>query len=651
MASRGGRFGRITRRLQFFLDLLILTGSFHLAYLLRFDFAVPADSLAQAAVQLPVVLAIQVAALALAGVYSFIWRYVGMHELKAFVYAFWWSALALAVMRFTLPVSLGDWRVPISVILMGSVLGFVGVLGMRLLRRLLYEASERQRPRPRVSDGPRVPTLFVGAGECGRVAAREIEGRLDTDLDVWGFIDDDAAKQGMVLHGLRVLGTTKDLGQIVRTLGIQQVVITIAQIGRPEILRLIDLCQKVPVKVRIIPGFSEILEGRVKVSRIRDVNIEDLLGRSPVELERETVNEFLDGKTVMVTGAGGSIGSELARQVGRFRPARILLVERAEFALFDIEQELTRSLRSFRDTPVEALVADVGDEVRMRAIFAEYRPQVVLHAAAHKHVPMMESNASEAVKNNILATRLLATIAGDSGAQAFVMISTDKAVRPTSVMGASKRVAEIAVQDLSSLYTTRFVAVRFGNVIGSAGSVIPVFREQIRQGGPVTVTHPEMRRYFMTIPEAAQLVLQAGAMGTGGEIFVLEMGEQARILDLAETMIKLSGLKPYEEMPIDFTGLRPGEKLYEELEYEGEALSRTGHPKILIGNLAPYPREQVAEALKTFGQLARVGTPDDIRMALAGFLPEARLTLPAPETEDDELSAAGTREGAGPHAA
>ncbi len=649
MVSRWMRAGKVTRRLQFFLDLLVLTCGFYLAYNLRFDFALPPDALEQAAEQLPVVLAVQIAALALAGVYSFIWRYVGMRELRAFVYAFGSSALALTVMRFTLPAKLGDWRVPLSVILMGSVLGFVGVLGMRLLRRVLYEASERQRPRPRVGDGPRVPTLFLGAGEAGLVAAREIEGRLDSDLDVRGFLDDDPAKQGTVIHGLPVLGTTKNLGQVVRAFGIEQVVITIAQIGRSEILRLIEVCQKAPVKVRIIPGFSEILEGRVKVSRIRDVKIEDLLGRSPVELEREAVNEFLDGKTVMVTGAGGSIGSELARQVARYRPARILLVERAEFALFDIEQDLIRSLRSFRDTPVEALVADVGDEVRMRAIFAEYRPHVVFHAAAHKHVPMMESNTSEAVKNNILATRRIATIAGDSGAQAFVMISTDKAVRPTSVMGASKRVAEIAVQDLSSRYTTRFVAVRFGNVIGSAGSVIPVFREQIRQGGPVTVTHPEMRRYFMTIPEAAQLVLQAGAMGTGGEIFVLEMGEQARILDLAETMIKLSGLKPYEEMPIDFTGLRPGEKLYEELEYDGEALSRTRHPKILVGNLEPYPRERVARALAEFESLARVGTSLDIRLALAEFLPEARLTLPG--ADDGDLSVSVAKEGAGPHAA
>ena len=645
------RLGTITRRLQFFIDLLILAFSFQFAYLLRFDFSVPSDVLNQSAAQMPVVLGIQIAALTLAGVYSFIWRYVGMREFKAFVYAFWWSALSLTALRLTLPNSLGDWRVPFSVILIGSILGFIGVLGVRLLRRLLYEASERQRRRPRLSEGPRVPTLFVGAGEGGRVAAREIEGREDTDLDVQGFLDDDPAKQGTVLHGLPVLGTTENLGQIVRALGIEQVVITIAKIGRPEILRLIEICQKVPVKVRIIPGFSEILEGRVKVSRIRDVKAEDLLGRSPVELDHESVSDFVDGKTVMVTGAGGSIGSELARQVARFRPARILLVERAEFALFDIEQELARSVRSFREIPVIALVADVGDETRMRAIFAEYGPHVVFHAAAHKHVPMMETNATEAVKNNILATRRLASLAGEAGAQAFVMISTDKAVRPTSVMGASKRVAEIVVQDLSSRYTTRFVAVRFGNVIGSAGSVIPVFREQILEGGPVTVTHPEMRRYFMTIPEAAQLVLEAGAMGMGGEIFVLEMGEQVRILELAEAMIRLSGLKPYEEMGVVFTGLRPGEKLFEELGYEGEALNRTRHPKILIGNLSPYPGESVVAALGILEKLARDGTPDEIRIALAAFLPEARLTLPPPEPEEEELSAAETRGGAGPHAA
>jgi FlaA1/EpsC-like NDP-sugar epimerase len=647
LTARVAKFARVC---QFVFDLAILAVSFRLAYALRFDFAVPAPAIAQALKQLPVVLLAQILALELAGVYNFIWRYVGMRELKAFVYAFSGSALALAALRFTLPDRFGDFRVPVSVIFIGSLVGLTGVLGLRLLRRFLYESSERQRPRPRVSDGPRVPTLFLGAGESGRVAARELEGREDTDLDVRGFLDDDPAKQGMVLHGLRVLGTTQDLSRIVAELGVQQVVITIAQIKRSEILRLIELCRKVPVKVRIIPGYSEILEGRVKVSRIRDVNVEDLLGRTPVELDRELVNSFIDSKTVMVTGAGGSIGSELARQVSRFHPARILLVERAEFALFDIQQELERSLGCFRGTRVEAIVADVGDEVRMRAVFAEHRPHVVLHAAAHKHVPMMEANPTEAVKNNILATRRVATIAGESGAEAFVLISTDKAVRPTSVMGSSKRVAEIAIQDLTSRYVTRFVAVRFGNVIGSAGSVIPTFREQILQGGPVTVTHAEMRRYFMTIPEAAQLVLQAGAMGNGGEILVLDMGEQVKILELAEEMIRLSGLKPYEEMGIVFTGLRPGEKLYEELEKDGEELSRTRHPKIFIGNISPTPHERVSRALAAFEELARFGTTLDIRLALSDLLPESRLEFPDANVDDDLNVAEATGE-AGPHAA
>jgi FlaA1/EpsC-like NDP-sugar epimerase len=644
------RIAAVFRRFQFFVDLLILAAAFRFAYLLRFDFAVPPAVAADASAQMPFVLLIQVGGLAIAGVYAFIWRYVGMREMKSFVHAFLWSGVLLAAARFMIPKQISSLRVPLSVIYMSSILGFVSVIGVRLLRRLLYESAEKQRRRPRVSDGPRIRALFVGAGECGRVAAREIEGRNDTDLEVLGFLDDDPAKQGMVLHGLRVLGKTRDLRRIVSALEIEQVVITIAQITRPDILRLIETCQKVPVAVRIIPGFSEILEGRVKVSRIRDVRVEDLLGRTPVELDRESLNEFLQGKTVMVTGAGGSIGSELARQVARFGPARVLLVERAEFALFDIEQELIRSLRSFRSTAVDALVADVGDEVRMRALFERYRPHVVFHAAAHKHVPMMEANPTEAVKNNILATRTLATIAGASGAEAFVMISTDKAVRPTSVMGASKRAAEIVVQDLAARFPTRFVAVRFGNVIGSAGSVIPIFREQIRQGGPVTVTHPDMRRYFMTIPEAAQLVLQAGAMGTGGEIFVLEMGEQARILDLAEAMIKLSGLKPYEEMSIAFTGLRPGEKLFEELEYDGEDFNRTRHPKILIGNLSPFPGERVQEALARFERLAVDGTPREIRLALADFLPEARLTPAAPE-RGAELNDGERKGGAGPHAA
>jgi len=439
---------------------------------------------------------------------------------------------------------------------------------------------------------------------------------------VKGFVDDDPEKQGAVIHGIRILGTTEELPRLVRDHGIQQVVITIAQISRPQILHLIGLCRKIQVDVRIIPGLYEVLQGKVQVTRIRSVQIEDLLGREPVYLDEAELGQFLAAKRVMVTGAGGSIGSELARQIARFQPSKILLVERAEFALFDIDGELRRSRPEVQVVP---LVADVCDESRMRSIFAEHAPQVIVHAAAHKHVPMMESNPGEAIKNNILATRLLGELAGEHGVEAFVLISTDKAVRPTSIMGATKRIAELAVQDLGGRYATRYVAVRFGNVIGSAGSVVPIFREQIRRGGPVTVTHPEMRRYFMTIPEAAQLVLQAGAMGQGGEIFILDMGPPVRILDLAEEMITLTGLRPYVDMEISFTGLRPGEKLFEELELTGEHISKTRHPKILIGRLNAYPPEEVERALRYLEELAREGDGTAVRKFLNSLLPEANL--------------------------
>jgi len=462
----------------------------------------------------------------------------------------------------------------------------------------------------------------VGAGKAGVLAAREILSRGDIQFDVRGFVDDDPAKQGAVIHDLRVLGTTEDLPRLVEKLKIAQVVITIARITRGDILRIIDICQKVPVKVRIIPGLYEIIQGKVHVTRIRNVRIEDLLGREPVMLDQQQVAAFVAGKRVMVTGAGGSIGSELARQVARFGPSQLLLVDRAEFGLFSIDLELRRLWPELSIVPV---VADVGEEARVRSVFSAYLPQVVLHAAAHKHVPMMETNPVEAIKNNVLATRLLGEIAGESGVEAFVLISTDKAVRPTSVMGASKRVAELVVQDLALRHATRFVAVRFGNVIGSAGSVVPIFCEQIRRGGPVTVTHPDMRRYFMTIPEAAQLVLQAGAMGEGGEIFILDMGDPVRILDLAIAMITLSGLKPFEEMDIVFTGLRPGEKLHEELELLGEEIAKTRHPKIYIGKLAAYAPEVIERALARFAELARAGEAAEIRLFLNKLLPEANV--------------------------
>jgi FlaA1/EpsC-like NDP-sugar epimerase len=613
----------LNRRIQFTMDLVTLVAAFALAYLLRFDFDIPRDNLLAALRQVPYVVLIQFGALALAGVYTFIWRYVGMAEVRAFINAAYWALLPILFIRIAVPDAYHQWRVPMSVIVVDTMLAFGGALGVRVMRRALYERYEKQLQTGQARRLPKKNVLLIGAGRAGVVAAREIRSRGNLDIEVKGFVDDDPNKQGSVIYGVRVLGTTASLAELVEKLAIDHVVITLANAPGQEIRRIVELCERIPVRVRIIPALYEILQGDVAVSRIRDVQIEDLLGREPVRLDEEEMRGFLAGKVVMVTGAGGSIGSELARQSAAFSPARLVLVERAEFALFNIDRELREA---WPELQIEALVADINDAPRMRSIFESHHPQVVLHAAAHKHVPMMESNVTEAVKNNVLATRSLATMAGEHQTEVFVLISTDKAVRPTSIMGATKRVAELVVQDLNQRYITRFVAVRFGNVIGSAGSVIPIFREQIRRGGPVTVTHPEMVRYFMTIPEASQLVLQAGAMGHGGEIFVLDMGQPVNILDLAKDLISLSGLRPHDDIEIVFSGVRPGEKLFEELEIDEECLAKTRHPKIFIGKIAVHPPDRLRTMLTRLATLSATEAETELRCCLGEFLPEAQLT-------------------------
>ncbi|HSB27462.1 MAG TPA: nucleoside-diphosphate sugar epimerase/dehydratase, partial [Pyrinomonadaceae bacterium] len=465
--------------------------------------------------------------------------------------------------------------------------------------------------------------LLIGAGEAGVLAAREINRRGDLELEIQGFVDDDPQKLGRsVLQGYKVLGTTRDLSRLVSELNTDYVVIAIAQASGKALRRIIQRCEDLPVKVRIIPGLYEILDGRVEISHLRKIQIEDLLGREKIELDEEAISCEMTGKTVMVTGAGGSIGAELARQVLRFSPSMLLLVERAEFALFEIDHELKELNRS---TSIASLVGDVGDTARMRSILSQYKPQVIIHAAAHKHVPLMECNVTEAVKNNVLATRVLGELAGEAGADVFVLVSTDKAVRPTSVMGATKRFAEFVTQDLNRRFKTRFVAVRFGNVIGSTGSVIPIFLKQIHKGGPVTITDRRMKRYFMTIPEAAQLVLQASAIGRGGEVFILHMGEPLLITDLAETLISLSGFKPYEDIEIIETGLRPGEKLCEELRIEDEDRAATEHPKIFINDLGALDRETLDTALERVVQLVANRDEAGILMFLSELIPESRL--------------------------
>ncbi|MFN7986168.1 MAG: nucleoside-diphosphate sugar epimerase/dehydratase [Thermoanaerobaculia bacterium] len=654
----GGGVGRgwrkfLSRRVQVAMDVCAIAAAFSLAYVFRFDFAIPPSYVHGLLVQLPWVIVIQVACLVAFGIYNLIWRYVGLAELRRFVAASVAGAVPLLLGRLAFPDVLADFRVPVSITLMTAAFGFGGVLGLRVLRRIVYERFERESTARDRRRQVRKPVLLVGAGRAGVLAVREIFGRGDVDIEVKGFVDDDTEKVGSVIGDVRVLGTAEEIPRLVRELGIDHVVITIAKGSRADILRIVEICDRVPVKVRIVPGLYDILQGRVATNPIRDVEIEDLLGREPVKLDAEALQGFLGGKTVMVTGAGGSIGSELARQAARYDPGRLLLVERSEPFLFQVEQEMKRH---FPATEVVPLIADVGDEDRMRQVFVKYRPEVVLHAAAHKHVPMMEGNPCEAVKNNVLGTRLLGQVAAEAEVETFVLISTDKAVNPSSVMGASKRVAELVVQTLEEKHETKFVAVRFGNVLGSTGSVIPIFKEQIRRGGPVTVTHPRMTRYFMTIPEAAQLVLQAGAIGEGGEIFILDMGDPVRIIDVARDMIRLSGLRPDEDVEIQITGLRPGEKLFEELATTDDRVEKTRHPKIFVGKIPRMTPAHVEAGVEALVAAARRGDGDEVRRAFRELVPEAKLGpgnggKPEPDTDElppevVEAARAGAGEGA-----
>jgi FlaA1/EpsC-like NDP-sugar epimerase len=606
---------------QIVVDSVVLGIAFTLAYLLRFDFAIPVGERWGLLTQLSYVVVLQLIALIAAGVYSFLWRYISMSDVPAFVWAAVLWSVPILGLRCFLPDSVAHWRVPLSVMLADAALAVCGVLGARMLRRTIYEWVNRNRL---ASQSKSVPQriLLVGAGKAGQATVEELLSEHRFDYEIKGFVDDDPRKENAVIQGIRVIGKTRDLPYLLRSLKITQIIITVRSATRRQIKRILELCDGSGVKVQIIPSVSEVVQNQVTVSRIRDVNIADLLGRKPISLGEEHVRAFLEGKCVMITGAGGSIGSELARQVAQHNPANLLLVERSEPSLFSTECALRREQPNARITP---LLADVCNTVRMAWIFSEYRPQVVLHAAAHKHVPMMELNIPEAVTNNVFGTRKLADLATTYKAEAFVLISTDKAVRPTSIMGTSKRIAELVIQDMNRRSTTRFVAVRFGNVIGSGGSVIPIFQEQIRRGGPVTVTHPDMTRYFMTIPEAAQLVLESAAMGEGGEIFILDMGEPVRIQTLAEDLISLSGLRPHEDIEIRYSGIRPGEKLYEELQTHDERLSKTRHPKIFIGNIAGAAPEVIQTGLQQLSQLAEAGDGEAIRHLMAAIVPEASL--------------------------
>jgi len=515
------------------------------------------------------------------------WRYASISDLLSIIKASHLSTVIIVVGWYlgsyfsttrNIMISLDLSNIPVAVMLIDWAATIVVICGARLAIRLYYEETQT------ISGGRLSRLLIVGAGNAGEVLLREIQRMPVWRYDVVGFIDDDVRKHGVRIHGVAVLGSTEEIKTIAQERNIDEIVIAMPSATHKQLRRVIEHCQGTNLRFSTVPDLVAIASGKVSVSQIREVDINDLLGRDPVTLDMELISEFIQDKVVLITGAGGSIGSEMCRQVGHFKPRMLLLIEQAENELFFIERELGDT---FGQIDIKAHICDITDEQRVDVLFDMYHPDVVIHAAAHKHVPLMEINPGEAIKNNVVGTRNMARAADKFGVKRFVMISTDKAVNPTSIMGSSKRMAEMSIQGLNNHSKTSYVTVRFGNVLGSNGSVIPIFKKQIAEGGPVTVTHPEMQRYFMTIPEASQLVLQAAAMGRGGEVFVLDMGEPVKILDLARNLITLSGFKPEEDIEIKFSGMRPGEKLFEELAMDGEDMQTTRHPKIHIWQNVP----------------------------------------------------------------
>jgi FlaA1/EpsC-like NDP-sugar epimerase len=483
---------------------------------------------------------------------------------------------------------------------------FLLLAGLRMVTRLYYEEFRT------VEAGRLRRFLIVGAGNTGEALLREIHRMPVAQYEVIGFIDDDPVKRGINIHGIPILGTVEQLPKICKDRNIEEIAIAMPSASHHELRHVIQVCAGAKIRFRIVPSITDI-------SQIRDVDIDDLLGREAVQLDLDSIEAFARDKTILVTGAGGSIGSEMCRQLCNFNPKLLLLIEQAENPLFYVERELRRQ---FPHVPMKAIICNITDKMRVEEIFEKYKPQVVIHAAAHKHVPLMELNPGEAIKNNVVGTQIVADAADNYGTTNFVMISTDKAVNPTSLMGSSKRIAEIYIQDLSRTSKTHFVTVRFGNVLGSDGSVVPIFKKQIAEGGPVTITHPKMKRYFMTIPEASQLVLQAATMGKGGEIFVLDMGEPVKIVDLARELITLSGLRPGEDIEIVFTGPRPGEKLFEELSIKGEDMQPTRHPKIGIWKNIPMDSNKLRAGINELVDIARTRNHSEIVQKIKELVPE-----------------------------
>jgi FlaA1/EpsC-like NDP-sugar epimerase len=568
-----------TRTNQILIDLVVFLFSWVAAYLARFE-GLPAERyLIQMLFFLPVIMLIRIFSFHLFSIYTIVWRYVSIRDSFNLFLAALPLTFVLLLVRFLAPGPLNFYRVPISVISLEFLLVLFGTSGARVLRRLVLE--EKKRESLGRNGGPTKRVMLIGAGDAGNLVLKELQQRVDLGLTVVGFVDDDPAKMGKNIQGVRVVGGTQDIPGIATDLEVDEAIITIANASSKDIRRIVELCEQAGLKIKIIPGLFEMFDENVTITKVREINIDDLLGRSLFQLEKHLpeVSGVYRGKRILVTGAGGSIGSELCRQLAAMEPKGLILLDKDENSIFEIDTDLRD--RRLDKVAIHPVISNIKNGDRLKMIFKRFRPEIVFHAAAHKHVPLMELNIAEAILNNVLGTINIVEAAAAFDVERFIFISTDKAVNPTSVMGATKKIGEVVIQNAAKTGGMKFSCVRFGNVLGSRGSVVPLFQKQIARGGPVTVTHPEMRRYFMSIAEAVHLIIQAGTLGDRGEIFVLDMGQPIRIIDMVKTLIRLSGYQE-DEIEVKYIGPRPGEKLYEEILIDEERTRSTKFEKIFI---------------------------------------------------------------------
>lgn len=591
------------------LDVVFVNLSYYLALYLRFD-----GNIEQQYLQIYIHNAVLITILKIAVFYYFklyksIWKYASVEELMNVVVACIVSNAAILSFLF-----IKQTPLPRSVYIITTMIDIILVGGARFS----YRALRRIKNGNLGTANGHKKIMIIGGGDAGAMVIREYKNHTQLNSKPVVIIDDDDKKQGQVIKGVPVLGKRADIPALAEKMGIDEIIIAIPSVSKKEIGSIVEICKKTKCKLKILPGIYEIIDGQVSIKKIRDVQIEDLLGRDEVKLNIDEISSYIEGKNILVTGGGGSIGSELCRQIARFKPRKLVIFDIYENNAYDIQNEL---LRRYKDLNLGVIIGSIRDKKRINEIIEKEKPDVIFHAAAHKHVPLMESNPREAIKNNVFGTLNLAQAADRYGVKRFVMISTDKAVNPTNVMGATKRICEMIIQSMNEISKTEFVAVRFGNVLGSNGSVIPLFKKQIEEGGPVTVTHPDVVRYFMTIPEAAQLVIQAGAMANGGEIFILDMGEPVKIIDLAKDLIRFSGFEPNVDIPIKITGLRPGEKLFEELLLDEEGIKGTKHNKIYIGKPTYIDYKLLLKSINELGNVAENGEDKDIKGYLKSIVP------------------------------